>query len=104
MSSNTSDEKTRRRRRRRQSFLQAAVTLFGMHGYHATTVPMILQAASSSTGAFYSYFRNKEDVFAAALQCVAETIASGRRKTIAGFPDAQTQLRSVVGHRYRRPN
>ena len=36
---------------------------------------MIVKASSSSTGSFYFYFRNKEDVFAAALGRFGERIA-----------------------------
>ena len=57
-----------RKEARRRTLLEAAVQLFGRHGYHATTVPMIVSAAASSTGSFYSYFRNKEDIFAAVLE------------------------------------
>ena len=53
---------------RRRSFIQAATRLFGKRGYHATTVPDIVAAAGGSTGSFYLHFRNKEDVFAAALE------------------------------------
>jgi AcrR family transcriptional regulator len=57
-----------RKEARRRTLLEAAVQLFGCHGYHATTVPMIVAAAASSTGSFYAYFRNKEDIFAAVLE------------------------------------
>ena len=57
-----------RKEARKRTLLDAAIELFGQHGYHATTVPMIVAAAGSSTGSFYSYFRNKEDIFAAVLE------------------------------------
>ena len=53
-----------RKEARRRLILDSATRLFGKHGYHATTVPMIVAEAESSTGSFYMYFRNKEDVFA----------------------------------------
>lgn len=36
---------TERKEARRQLFIETAVRLFGVHGYTATTVPMIVQAA-----------------------------------------------------------
>ena len=59
---------------RRRLFLDSAIGLFGKHGYHATTVPMIVADTGSSTGSFYMYFRNKEDVFNAALEEVGKAI------------------------------
>ncbi len=55
-----------RKEARRRKLLGAAIRLFGRKGFHPTTVPMIVRAANSSIGSFY--FRNKEDVFAAALE------------------------------------
>jgi TetR/AcrR family transcriptional regulator, fatty acid metabolism regulator protein len=57
-----------RKQARRRLILDAATRLFGKYGYHATTVPQIVEEAKVSTGSFYMYFRNKEDVFNAALE------------------------------------
>jgi AcrR family transcriptional regulator len=46
---------------RRKTILEAAAQLFGSHGYHSTTVPMIVAEAGSSVGSFYAHFRNKEE-------------------------------------------
>jgi AcrR family transcriptional regulator len=64
-----------RKAARRRLILDAATKLFGKHGYHATTVPMIVEEAEVSTGSFYMYFRNKEDVFNAALEELGLAIA-----------------------------
>ncbi len=74
MTYRTTPKVAQRKEARRRSFLDAATRLFGRHGYHATTVPMIVKEAGSSTGNFYFYFRNKEDIFAAALQELGERI------------------------------
>ena len=71
-----------RREARRRLVLDAAIALFGRLGYHAATVPMIVAEAESSTGAFYLYFRNKEDVYAAALQEIAERLAAALNQVI----------------------
>ena len=64
-----------RKQARRRLILDTATSLFGKHGYHATTVPMIVTEAKVSTGSFYMYFRNKEDVFNAALEELRGAIA-----------------------------
>jgi AcrR family transcriptional regulator len=64
-----------RKEARRKMLLDAATSLFGSHGYHATTVPMIVAEAGSSVGSFYAHFRNKEDVFAAALEALGQKIS-----------------------------
>jgi len=60
---------------RRRKILDAATRMFGLHGYHAATVPMIVAEADSSVGSFYMHFRNKEDIFAAVLEGLGERIA-----------------------------
>jgi len=80
-----------RREARRRLLLDAAIALFGRLGYHAATVPMIVVEAQSSTGAFYLYFRNKEDVYAAALQEIAARLAAALNQAIdrESGPDAR---------------
>jgi TetR/AcrR family transcriptional regulator, fatty acid metabolism regulator protein len=68
----TSEKMAARKDARRKNILEVATRLFGERGYHAATVPMIVAASASSTGSFYKYFRNKEDVFGAALEALGE--------------------------------
>jgi len=79
----TTPKIARRKEAHRTKLLETAIQLFGKHGYHATTVPMIVKASGSSTGSFYFYFRNKEDVFAAALERLGERIAEALNAAIA---------------------
>jgi AcrR family transcriptional regulator len=67
-----------RKKARRRLFLDAAIDLFAKHGYYATTVPMIVHYAHSSTGSFYKHFRNKEDAFVAALKEIEKKVLSVR--------------------------
>jgi AcrR family transcriptional regulator len=85
-----------RKDEKRRKFLSVALRTFGRHGYHATTVPMIVAESGSSTGSFYSYFRNKEDVFAAALQSLGETMAAALNEAIAGTADPLLQMKAAV--------
>lgn len=92
----TSSRMAARKGEKRHQFLSAALRMFGRHGYHATTVPMIVAESGSSTGSFYSYFRNKEDVFAAALQSLGESIAAALNEAIAGAADPLLQMKAAV--------
>jgi AcrR family transcriptional regulator len=83
MAYRTTPEMARRKAVHRTLLLDTAVRQFGKHGYHATTVPMIVKASGSSTGSFYFYFRNKEDIFAQALERLAERIAAALNSAIA---------------------
>jgi AcrR family transcriptional regulator len=86
-----------RKAAQRAHLLEVAIGLFGKHGYHATTVPMIVEAAGASTGSFYFYFRNKEDVFAAALEAFGQKIAKALNAAIdaAGANPAE-RMRAAV--------
>ena len=86
-----------RKEAHRIKLLNTAVRLFGKRGYHATTVPMIVKASGSSTGSFYFYFRNKEDVFAAALEGFGERIAKALNAAIAAAGDKPVeQMKAAV--------
>ncbi|HEX6292403.1 MAG TPA: TetR/AcrR family transcriptional regulator [Herpetosiphonaceae bacterium] len=52
-----------RSRQKRDALLAAAARLFEERGYDATTADDIADAAGVSIGTFYSYFRNKRQVF-----------------------------------------
>lgn len=75
MAYRTTPKMALRKEARRTKLLNTAVRIFGKRGYHAATVPMIVRASGSSTGSFYFYFRNKEDVFAAALERFGERVS-----------------------------
>lgn len=46
----------------RQKIAEAAMALFELHGYEATTVQMIADRAKVAKGTFFNYFRSKEDL------------------------------------------
>lgn len=97
MAYHTTAKMTERKVARRRRLLGEAIRLFGENGYHVTTVPMIVAAADSSIGSFYFYFRNKEDIFAAALREVERRIAAALNEAIAAAgPEVLTQMRAAV--------
>jgi TetR/AcrR family transcriptional regulator, fatty acid metabolism regulator protein len=83
MAYRTTPKMAQRKEAQRAHLLETAVGLFGKHGYHAATVPMIVKASGGSTGSFYFYFRNKEDVFAAALEEFGKKIAQALNEAMA---------------------
>jgi TetR/AcrR family transcriptional regulator, fatty acid metabolism regulator protein len=93
----TTPKMAKRKEAHRARLLQTAIHLFGKQGYHATTVPSIVRESGSSTGAFYFYFRNKDDIFACALQAIGEQIAAVLNKAMAGTRgDTISQMRVAV--------
>lgn len=101
MAYRTTPKTVERKAARRKRLLAAAIRLFGREGYHATTVPKIVAAAGSSVGSFYFYFRNKEDVFAAALESIGGSIADALNAAIAAagsgvLPQMRAAVRALV--------
>ena len=97
MAYHTTPKMAARKETRRRKLLNEAIRIFGERGFHATTVPMIVAAADSSTGAFYLCFRNKEDVFAAALEWLGGQISAAVNEAIArAGPDVFSRMRAAV--------
>lgn len=85
-----------RKAARRRSFLDVATRLFGERGYHRTTVPMVVAESGSSTGSFYFYFDNKEDLFAEVLKAMGERVSAELDEAIAGEAEPLEQMRAAV--------
>lgn len=67
------EKKTRTPRQKRsintkQQIVEAAMRLFSEKGYHHTNSKEIAALAGVATGSFYSYFRDKREVFIEALR------------------------------------
>jgi len=93
----TTPKMVERKQAHRAKLLQVAIRLFGKQGYHATTVPRIVRESGSSTGSFYFYFRNKDDIFASALEAIGEQVATALNKAIASAQgDTISQMRLAV--------
>lgn len=59
----TPKEVEERKDAKRRHILDTAARVFAERGYHGTTVRDVLSEAGVSTGSFYFYFSNKEDLF-----------------------------------------
>lgn len=84
MAYHTTQKTILRKQARRSRFLAEAIRLFSLGGFHQTTVPMIVAAAESSNGAFYLDFKNKEDIFAAALELIGQQMSQAVSQSMAG--------------------
>lgn len=51
----------------RARIVEGARVLFNRHGYDNVTIDMVMEAASLTRGGFYHHFRNKQELFAAAV-------------------------------------
>ena len=63
----------------RQQILTAAAQQFEVHGFAATSIAGIMQAAGLGVGTFYNYFSSKEDV----LLTLAKVLRARVEKSIA---------------------
>jgi Bacterial regulatory proteins, tetR family len=61
-----------RGRRTMRKLLDAGVEIFAQRGFHAARVDDIVKLAKTSHGTFYLYFSNKEELFRALAQEVAD--------------------------------
>ncbi len=53
---------------KRSDIIQVALILFGEHGFDGTSMEMIAQQAGYSKAALYQYFKNKNELFSAAMK------------------------------------
>ena len=57
----------------RERIVEAAAYLFRKHGYHATGIDQVVEAAGLTPGGFYKHFRSKGGLLAAALERAASS-------------------------------
>lgn len=77
----------------RDSLLDAAARVFARSGYHAASVDEVAQEAGFSTGALYSNFEGKEDLFLALLQQMIERQVAEVADAIAERPTLTDRAR-----------
>ena len=94
--------KKRRRLTRRESreetrarLIEAAEKIFIRFGFEASSVERIAEAAGFSRGAFYSNFRDKDELFIAVLNRRRLAIASALAEGFRNEPIAGKRLRAV---------
>jgi len=85
----------RRRAETRERIFRAALGLFAEHGFTATTVEEITEAADVGKGTFFNYFRNKEDVLSALAEVQLDKYAHAIRAAESGALTPRQALREL---------
>lgn len=80
----------------RQMILDAAREAFAQTGYEAATVRDIIRLSGLSVGAFYNYYRSKEEVFAALADDAARRFRPILRAQYEAATDLESYLRGAV--------
>ena len=80
----------------RQTILQAAREVFGEIGFDAATERDIIRRTKLSVGAFYNYYRSKEEVFAALADDGARRFRPILHAQAAKATDFESYLRAAV--------
>jgi AcrR family transcriptional regulator len=106
---NTEEPATTARRRRlrrderqaltREALLEAAMELFDAKGFVATSIADIAEAAGYTTGALYSNFTGKEDLYLAALERRVTAEAAALQRDLSAEPTVQGRFH-VIGRWY----
>jgi AcrR family transcriptional regulator len=81
----------------RQTILQAAREVFSELGFDAATVRDIIRRTNLSVGAFYNYYRSKEEVFGALADDGARRFRPILHAQAAKATDFESYLRAAVG-------
>ncbi len=86
-----------RQQRTREALLEAAAVVFARRGYNAASMPEIAGEAGVSTGAIYSNFSGKQELFLAMMVSVAQAGAEARARSVASLDDRDQLLEEMVG-------
>jgi AcrR family transcriptional regulator len=81
---------------RRERILDAVAGCFAERGYHETSVDRVVQQAHTSKSAFYAFFANKEQAFAALLEREGERLLRAVEQAIVDEPDDRRKARSAI--------
>ncbi|HEX6569270.1 MAG TPA: TetR family transcriptional regulator, partial [Acidimicrobiales bacterium] len=79
----------------RQALLDAGARLFDERGFLATSISDIADEAGYTTGALYSNFASKEDLFLAICEGDCEAVIAELRDLLAAAPTAADRLEVV---------
>jgi AcrR family transcriptional regulator/predicted DNA-binding transcriptional regulator AlpA len=78
--------------RRKNEIISVAIKIFSEKGFYKTKVKDITDALDMSTGTFYIYFKNKEDLFNEAIDGVVKSILGGAAEAIKNEKDFMKRL------------
>lgn len=87
---------------RRQQMLAAALDLFGSKGFHGTTTQDLADRADVSVGLMYQYFKDKEDLLAAAISQIFDAYLTEIPRAVAKAADDPLSRFKTAIHAYCR--
>jgi len=80
------------RDRRKNEIIEASLKIFAEKGFYKTKVKDITDAMDMSTGTFYIYFNNKEDLFLEAIDGVVKTMIGNAAQAMKNEKDYLMRL------------
>jgi len=95
------DQRRARGAATRERLLNAARTLFGEHGYDATSIEAVLDASGVARGALYHHFKSKAELFDAVLESVVAELA-GEATEVAGERQEPLESLRIGSHAWLR--
>ncbi len=81
--------------------LQSAKELFSQKGYHETTVEEIVHRAGLSKGAFYFYFKSKEDILKELILIMSERMIKDLEQKVHSEGSVEELLKACVSDFFR---
>jgi len=80
----------------RDRLIEAAGKLFAKHRFRKTTVSDIAEGAGVVKGAFYHYFRNKEEIFAIVVRTELDQVWRVTRSAVNESPSGPYKFKTFV--------
>lgn len=87
-----------RRVETRERLIEAAGEVFASHGYHAASVDQVAERAGFSTGAVYSAFGSKEELFMALLESQLRQQSEQLEAAVRDRPSIDARVRGAADH------
>jgi len=89
------EPRQKRSKEKRQRLKDAALELFGTHGYERTSIEEIARGADLATGTFYQHYRSKRQLLLALMDDLLEGMARLNLSPAAGG-DPRDMLRGLL--------
>lgn len=84
---------TKEKEKKRLTIIKEAILIFSQKGYHQTKISDITRSLRISTGTFYLYFKNKQDLFIEVIDDVFRNIVSEAASALKGEDDFLERLK-----------
>ncbi|NMB26702.1 MAG: TetR/AcrR family transcriptional regulator [Tissierellia bacterium] len=88
------------REQRRYEIIEAAMKVFGEHGFYQGKVGEIAKEAGIGKGTVYEYFGSKKEIFQQMLMYMFETYVEGGKKAVIGEKAIRDKLIVLLDYHY----